>query len=159
MSQCCFNQKYVLNKGIGLTRTRGKYFKVALVFIIKKLINWEVWKDESLHVFRYSQVSSLICTEEFVILLWGRRSRESLVLKLTHLLAKLFQNSVTNKTLSRLFKALPGGGETGFEGRGRRNRCSCAHFVVPQRIVSVRLQARCGIQWHYVTSSLGLYRK
>ena len=42
--------------------------------------------------------------------------REMLVLKLTHLLAKLFQSSVTNKTLSWLFKALPGGGEAGFLG-------------------------------------------
>lgn len=39
-----------------------------------------------------------------------------LVLKLTHLLARLFQRSVTNKTLSRLFKALPGGGDVGFLG-------------------------------------------
>lgn len=37
---------------------------------------------------------------------------------LPRLLAQLFSHSVTNKTLSRLFKALPGGGEAGFRGVG-----------------------------------------
>ena len=44
-----------------------------------------------------------------MIFLWKTEWGE-LVLKPTHLLAELFSHSVTNKTLSRLFKALPGGG-------------------------------------------------
>lgn len=41
------------------------------------------------------------------------------------------------KTLSRLFKALPGGAETAFEGNRVRSMCSCAHFVVHWGIASV----------------------
>lgn len=43
---------------------------------------------------------------------------ELLVLKHTHLLANLFQSSVSNKRLPRLFKALPGGVRQGLGERG-----------------------------------------
>lgn len=58
------------------------------------------------------------------------------------LLANSFQHSVTNKRLSRLFKALPGEREAGTEARkGRRTRCSCARFFVsPWRSASLQNQ-------------------
>lgn len=44
----------------------------------------------------------------------------------------LFQLSVTNKILSQLFKAHPGGGGGDLMVMGERNRCSSTHFVVPR---------------------------
>lgn len=145
MSWCCLNQKNVPRKVIGLTR--GKNFKVAQAWIIKKLIE-EFEKTEAC-VFSVPLELAPSSSLRNLWLCWRRRSAGGRLYRSSCiLLAKLLQRSGTNKTLSRLFKALPGGGETGV-----RSRCSRAHFVVPWGIAGVRLQARCGIQRHYVTSS------
>lgn len=115
MSQFVVTRKMFFANSVGSDGQKGEYFKIALALVIKNLIE----KMKALHVFCPSQGSNLIFMEEFFFRFLLRRWRGGSWLP-THLLPKLFQHSVTNKTLSRLFKALPGGSETRIEERGGR---------------------------------------
>lgn len=93
-----------------------KYFMVAQTFIIKKLIISSLKRWKLCFLFLTSQLTSFALRN-----LWfccgGRGAGDTYTE--THIFnGQVVQRSGTNKTLSRLFKALPGGGEVVFLGEG-----------------------------------------